>query len=113
MSDRVAISEPFVDHQQRSYGLSVGDPVGVRLPTGEIDIDVVGSVLAVMRGIGMVDVQFMHGVERLHAGDVVKVLKPTTSIPAQDYEPTLIAEEGNTLKSAALVVAKVHISRKH
>ena len=70
----------YVDYQQRAKEFSVG---GVVYPTWGENTDISGRVVAVWPAIGMVDVEWPHGTERVPVEDLQRLTSDTPHEPPQ------------------------------
>ena len=68
----------YVDYQQRAREFSVG---GVVYPTWGENVDISGRVVAVWPAIGMVDVEWPHGTERVPVEDLQRLTSDTDHAP--------------------------------
>jgi len=87
----------FVDYQQRAAEFAVGDPVSLVDTEG-----LIGRVMAVFPGIGMVDVEWPHGSQRLPVEELQRLREQ------EDKSPPHVDNVPGGSRPVVLVAADSH-----
>lgn len=103
----------YVDYQQRASEFVVGDSV---FPMAHGDSDFVGSVTAVFPGIGMVDVEWPHGSQRMPVEDLQRYQAKDVIPPLPEHNNTpggagSVSVPGGPKKASVIRVAEAFVKR--